>query len=150
AQTTRLALIRPRCVGRLPFMRAVLQPVEERQLVEIRGVDGTHLKDIIGTNLDAIALAFAAVAVDLGRERRGLGATLHSRAIGVGGGAARLLSVQAWFRHGRKVSKGGEGARTVIASSGMPPGSAGGTCPSQCRAPRARARLRALGGLRRS
>lgn len=92
-------------------MRAALQPAKESERYEVGVVDATHLEDIFGADVDAILLALALAAIDLGTRGAGLGAALLTWAIGMTGGAACLLGVANGLGHGSMV-----GALTTAAA----------------------------------
>jgi hypothetical protein len=62
---------------------------------EVGVVDASDLEDVVGADVEAVALALAAFAVDHGaKEARG-GAAVVAGASGVGGGTAGLVLVEA-------------------------------------------------------
>jgi hypothetical protein len=71
---------------------ATFQLSEERKAGEIFVLDSPHLENIVGTDLDAITLAFARIAIDDGIKCAGIRPTVFARTIRAPRRAFSLLS----------------------------------------------------------
>ena len=105
AEAAGSASVGVRRVRALAAVGDALEASQNREPREVGVVDAAHLEHTVGADVNAVALPFAARAIDDGMEPPGLGPALFARTIRMSRGLTRLLGLDLGFAHGVRDSK---------------------------------------------